>query len=106
MLLLKFFGKPPVGRPRRKREKTFKLAVPWLRELVAGLSSQRPGFNPGSVYVGFVVEKMALGQVFPLVLRFSPLSFIPPVLHYTGKRKNELSLSQGYTISLNAALRP
>jgi hypothetical protein len=38
-------------------------------------------------YVGFVVDKVALGQVFPRVLRFSPVSFIPPVLHY--KEKNE-----------------
>jgi hypothetical protein len=37
--------------------------------------------------VGFVVDKVALGQVFPLVLRFSPVNFIPPVLHYTEKRK-------------------
>jgi hypothetical protein len=31
-------------------------AVPWLRSLVAGLSPQRPGFAPGSIHVGFVVE--------------------------------------------------
>ena len=58
------------------------VAVPWLRRLVAGLPPQRPGFDPGSVHVGFVVDKVALGQVFPRVLRFSPVSFIPPVLHY------------------------
>jgi hypothetical protein len=40
--------------------------------------------------VGFVVDKVALGQVFPHVLRFSPVNFIPLVLHYTGKRKAEL----------------
>jgi hypothetical protein len=34
--------------------------------------------------VGFVVGKVALGQVFPRVLRFSPVNFIPPVLHYLG----------------------
>jgi hypothetical protein len=34
---------------------------------------------------GFVVDKVALGQLFPRVLRFSPVSFIPPVLHYTEK---------------------
>jgi hypothetical protein len=34
--------------------------VPWLRSLVAGLSPRRPG----SVQVGFVVDKVALGQVF------------------------------------------
>jgi hypothetical protein len=60
-------------------------AVPWLRQLVAGLSPRRPGFDPGSFNVGFVVDRLALGQVFPRVLRFSPVSFIPPVLHYTEK---------------------
>jgi hypothetical protein len=42
-----------------------KSAVPWLRQLVTGLSLWRPRFNPGSVHVGFVVDKVALGQVFP-----------------------------------------
>jgi hypothetical protein len=60
-------------------------AVPWLRRLIAGLSPRRPGFDSGSVHVGFVVDKVALGQVFLRVLRFSPVSFIPPVLHYTEK---------------------
>jgi hypothetical protein len=32
------------------------LAVPWFRQLVAGLSQWRPGFAPGSVHVGFVVD--------------------------------------------------
>jgi hypothetical protein len=31
----------------------------WLRMLVAGLSKRRPGFVPGSVHVGFVVDKEA-----------------------------------------------
>ena len=57
------------------------LAVPWLRWLVAGLSQRRPGFDPESVHVGFVVDKVALGQVSLRVLRFSPVSFIPSVLH-------------------------
>jgi hypothetical protein len=33
-----------------------KMAVPYLRRLVAGFPPQRPGFAPGSVRVGFVVE--------------------------------------------------
>ena len=49
-------------------------AVPWLRRSVAGLSPRRPGFDPGSVHVGFVVDNVALGQVFLRVLRFSPVS--------------------------------
>jgi hypothetical protein len=32
--------------------------------------------------MGFVVDKVVLGQVFLRVLRFSPINFIPPVLHY------------------------
>jgi hypothetical protein len=67
---------------------------------------RRPGFDPGSVHVGFVVDNVALGQVFPRVLRFCPVNFIPPVLHYTEKRKNYSSSSQGCTISLKAAVRP
>jgi hypothetical protein len=53
-------------------------AVPWLRSLVAGLSPRVPGFAPGSIRVGFVADKVALGQVFLRVLRFSPV--IPPSL--------------------------
>jgi hypothetical protein len=33
-----------------------------------------------SIHVGFVVDKMALGQVFLRVLRFSPVNIIPPSL--------------------------
>jgi hypothetical protein len=56
------------------------LAVPWLRSLVAGLSPRRPGFTPGSIHVGFVVDKAGLGQVFLRVLRFYPVNIIPPSL--------------------------
>jgi hypothetical protein len=38
--------------------------VPWLRRLAAGLPTRRPEFDPGSVHVGFVVDKVALGQGF------------------------------------------
>jgi hypothetical protein len=56
-------------------------AVPWLKRLVAGLSPRRPGFAPGSIHVGFMVDSVALGQVFLRVLRFSPVNIIPPLLH-------------------------
>jgi hypothetical protein len=49
-----------------KRSSSFKgqvWAVPWLRSLVADLSPRRPGFAPGSIHVGFVVDKVALGLV-------------------------------------------
>jgi hypothetical protein len=34
------------------------------RRLVAGFPPRRPGFEPRSGHVGFVVDKVALGQVF------------------------------------------
>jgi hypothetical protein len=40
------------------------VALPWLRLLVAGLSSQSLGFDPRSFGVRFVVDKVALGQDF------------------------------------------
>jgi hypothetical protein len=55
-------------------------AVPWLRSSVAGLSPRRSRFAPGSIHVRFVVDKVALGQVFLGVLRFYPVSIIPPSL--------------------------
>jgi hypothetical protein len=39
------------------------VAVPELRRLVPGFPPQQPGFSPSSRHVGFVVDKMALGQV-------------------------------------------
>jgi hypothetical protein len=53
-------------------------AVPFHKRLVTGLSPWYAGFAPGSVHVGFVVDKVALGQVFLQVLRFSSVSIIPP----------------------------
>jgi hypothetical protein len=63
--------------------------VPWLRRLVAGLPPRRSRFDPGSLHVGFVVDKVALGQIFSPVLRFSLVSFIPLVLHYFEKWKRK-----------------
>ena len=37
-----------------------------VRQLVSGLTSWRPGFNPRLVHVGFVMDEMALGEVFLL----------------------------------------
>jgi hypothetical protein len=51
-------------------------AVPWLKSLIAGLSPRRSRFAPGSIHVGFVVEKVALGQGFLRVLRFSPVNIL------------------------------
>jgi hypothetical protein len=55
---------------RTKCNIKYELAVPWLRRLFAGLSPQRPGFYTGSVNAGFVVDKVALRQGFPLSVSF------------------------------------
>jgi hypothetical protein len=54
------------------------VAVPWLRRLVASLSPRRPGIAHRSVHVGCMVDRVALGQVFLQVLRFFPVSIVPP----------------------------
>jgi hypothetical protein len=79
-----------LGTKPNNTTKIFKRTVPRLRKLVAGPSPWRPDFDCGPVHVGFVVDKVALGQGFPRVLRFSPLNFIPPVLRYKEKRKKKL----------------
>jgi hypothetical protein len=45
-------------------------AAPQLKRLVAGFLPRRPGFEPGPGHVGFVVDKVALGQVFSEYLGF------------------------------------
>jgi hypothetical protein len=45
--------------------------VPWLRRLADDLSQGRPEFASGSVHVGCVMEKGALGQVSLRALRLS-----------------------------------
>jgi hypothetical protein len=58
------------------------------------------------------VDKVAPGQVFLRLLRFSPVSFIPPVLHYLENGKKLIIIIiiiifiNGCTISLKAAVRP
>jgi hypothetical protein len=56
-------------------------SLPWLGGSFAILSPQRPGSNPRPVSVRFVVDNMALEQVFLQVLLFYPVSIIPPLLH-------------------------
>jgi hypothetical protein len=65
--------------------------VSWLRRLVASLSARKPGFNPVSVCVKFVVDKLTLGLVFLRVLGFPSFSIISPVL--VKRWINELSSS-------------
>jgi hypothetical protein len=52
--------------------------MPWLRQLVTDISLRRAGFTPGSVHVGFVVDKVAFEQFFLRVVEFSPVNIISP----------------------------
>jgi hypothetical protein len=51
-----------------------------LRLLVADLSLLRLGFVPGLGLIGFVVDKMPVGQTILRVLRSFPVNIIPPWL--------------------------
>jgi hypothetical protein len=55
-------------------------AAPLVRLLVAGLSPRGIGVSSRAVYVRFLVDKMALGQVLLRVLRLSHFITIPPRL--------------------------
>jgi hypothetical protein len=47
--------------------------------LTVGLRAKRIGFDPRPVNVGFVVDKVALGQVSIPVILLSPVTIIPPI---------------------------
>ena len=52
-----------------------------IKGLVVDLSPRRTWFDPCSVHVGFVVDKVALAQVYLRLLRLHTLRIIPSVLH-------------------------
>jgi hypothetical protein len=56
------------------------LAKPRFRRLVAGLSVRRARL----VHVGFVVNKVALGQIFLRVIWFSNVNIIPAPYYHLG----------------------
>jgi len=56
-------------------------AVPWLRPLVASLSTRRHQFNPWPLHVGFVVDKLTTDQGFLPVYQLSSAINIPTLLH-------------------------
>ena len=58
-------------------------AVPWFRRLVVGLSQRRPGFDPVSVHVRFVVESGNGTGIFWVVwLALSPSFHQCPTLSF------------------------
>lgn len=53
----------------------------WLRSLVAGMSPPKSGLDHRPLHASFVVDEVAMEQVVLQVLRFSPVSNIPPMSH-------------------------
>jgi hypothetical protein len=45
----------------------FEKAVPWLKRLVVGLSTGKPGFATGSVHMGLVVKKVTSDRYSPKI---------------------------------------
>jgi hypothetical protein len=57
------------------------MPVPWLRRLSAGLSSRGPKFDPGSIRIRFLMDKLALPSFFSVCATSGfPCQVIPPVL--------------------------
>ena len=49
--------------------------------IIASLSPRRPGFDSSPIHVRFVIDRVALGQVFLRILQFLPVSIISLILH-------------------------
>jgi hypothetical protein len=75
--MLRSFG----YRTAMQRNEFLRFLMFFLRRLVADLSSMRSGFETRPVHVGSVLDRVALGQVFLPVFRFSPDSNIAGILH-------------------------
>jgi hypothetical protein len=58
------------------------MAVPMLKRLVAGFPPRLPGFAFRAEYVGFLVDKVALGQVFSEYFGFPRQSSFHQFLHH------------------------
>jgi hypothetical protein len=58
----------------------YTVAVPCLRPLVGELSPWQKWFDSTVVHVGFVVKRVAVGQVCPRIILLSPVNIIPSLL--------------------------
>jgi hypothetical protein len=64
-----------------KTRAKFRETVPQLRRLVAGFPPRWPGFEPRSDHVGFVMDQVALGQIFSEYFRFPSQFLFHRLLH-------------------------
>ena len=62
--------------------------------IIASLSSRRPGFDSRPIHVRFVIDRVALGQVFLRTLQFLSVSIISLILHINSQLNSSL-LSEG-----------
>ena len=76
----KTFGVPIANHQAGLRASDNVLVMPLLRRFVTGLSWRTPGSSMWPVHMGFVVDKVALGQVLSKYFRI-PISVIPPMFH-------------------------
>jgi len=53
---------------------------PWLKQLVADFLVRKPAFDLRQAHVGFVVEKVILGQGFPRVFTIPLMNIISSIL--------------------------
>jgi hypothetical protein len=58
--------------------------------IVASLSPRRPGFDSRPIHVRFVIDRVALGQVFLRILQFLSVSIISLVLHIHSQLNSSL----------------
>ena len=69
--------------------------------VAAGFQPCRLGFNPTSVHVGSVVDKVESGHVFLRALRFSPVRIVPSMIISINSSITQAILSSRVPQSLN-----
>jgi len=100
LLILRFFPVITITPALRSLVLYIKLSlvIPWLRDLVAALPPQMHDFNSRRLHFAYVADKMALEQVFLLILRFFPVITITPALrsHYSCISASEKPLNKTF----------
>jgi hypothetical protein len=71
----------PLGIAYPKADILVKTYFAMAQRLVAGLPARRPGLDRKLVHVGFVVDKVAMGQICLRGLRSSPSNITPQMFH-------------------------